>query len=156
MSRVLVVGEALMDVVTVVDKGTRRRSEHPGGSPANVALGLSRLGVETDFLTSLAIDTAGLAIAQHLRDSGVQIVPESFNAHQTSHATATIGTNGAASYEFDISWHITNTFDIPPVDIIHTGSIAAFLQPGGEQVRQIVQNAPPSSLVSFVPTFGPD
>ena len=39
--RVLVIGEALVDVVVGLDATTK---EIPGGSPANVALGLARLG----------------------------------------------------------------------------------------------------------------
>lgn len=40
---VVVIGEALTDVVTIPEGTT----EHPGGSPANVAYGLARLGVRT-------------------------------------------------------------------------------------------------------------
>ena len=46
---VIVVGEALIDVIHTGDGVT----EHPGGSPANVAYGLARLGVSTGFLTSI-------------------------------------------------------------------------------------------------------
>ena len=38
---VLVVGESLVDIVQRADGSTDR---HPGGSPANVAIGLARLG----------------------------------------------------------------------------------------------------------------
>ena len=37
-----VVGEALVDLVG--QRGGRTLAAHPGGSPANVALGLARLG----------------------------------------------------------------------------------------------------------------
>ncbi|MGY4544182.1 sugar/nucleoside kinase (ribokinase family) [Arthrobacter sp. UYNi723] len=43
---VIVVGEALTDIVT--SRGGN--IEHPGGSPANVAYGLGRLGVTTGLL----------------------------------------------------------------------------------------------------------
>lgn len=39
MSELLVVGEALVDIV---EEDSGARSQHPGGSPANVALGLAR------------------------------------------------------------------------------------------------------------------
>ena len=51
----LVVGEALID--EVVDGGAVAR--HPGGSPANVALGLARLGVTTRLHTSVGDDEDG-------------------------------------------------------------------------------------------------
>ena len=49
---VVVVGEALVDIV-VSPRGT---VEHPGGSPANVAYGLGRLGADTALLTSIGDD----------------------------------------------------------------------------------------------------
>ncbi len=45
MDDVLVVGEALVDIVRQQDGQV---AEHPGGSPANVALGLGRLGHQVD------------------------------------------------------------------------------------------------------------
>jgi fructokinase len=47
---VMVVGEALIDVVTT----SHDTVEHPGGSPANVAYGLGRLAVTTGLLTAIA------------------------------------------------------------------------------------------------------
>jgi fructokinase len=54
---VVVIGEALTDVVTTPG-GT---IEHPGGSPANVAYGLARLGVSTGLLTAIGTDRRGPA-----------------------------------------------------------------------------------------------
>jgi len=59
---VLVVGEALVDIVQ--RDGTVL--EHSGGSPANVALGLGRLGVDVALLTDLGRDERGARIAAHL------------------------------------------------------------------------------------------
>ena len=70
---VVVIGEALIDVVTT-SGGT---VEHPGGSPANVAYGLGRLGVRTSLLTSIGDDERGAAIANHLASAGVSLLPGS-------------------------------------------------------------------------------
>src|SRR5690349_4438542 len=93
--RVLVAGEALIDVIHL--GGSTR--EHPGGSPANVALGLARLGVATSFLTALARDARGTAIAERLEAAGVALLPESWSLPTTSSAAATIGPDGSATYE---------------------------------------------------------
>ncbi|MCU1475313.1 MAG: ribokinase [Subtercola sp.] len=143
-----------MDVVTKTSDGTRNTTRHPGGSPANVALGLGRLGIQTEFLTSLAPDEFGNTIAQHLRESGVSIAPESFNAERTSSAVATIETAGSASYDFNVVWQIADAPSLPPADIVHTGSIGAFLRPGAEQVRKFVASRS-ESLVSFDPNIRP-
>jgi fructokinase len=97
---VVVVGEALIDVVTSPG-GT---SEHPGGSPANVAYGLGRLGINTGLLTAIGDDERGAAIDRHLRSAGVTILPGSYSRGRTASATATLAADGSASYDFDISW----------------------------------------------------
>ena len=52
-SRTLVLGEALIDVVRRPDGAV---AEHLGGSPANVALGLARLGHPVSLRTSIGSD----------------------------------------------------------------------------------------------------
>ena len=61
MSRALVIGEALIDIVERPDGVT---DEHVGGSPLNVAVGLSRLGRDVDFLTYIGDDERGRLIAE--------------------------------------------------------------------------------------------
>ena len=54
-SPVTVVGEALIDIV-IARSGPAM--EHVGGSPANVAIGLSRLGHRTTLATHIGTDAA--------------------------------------------------------------------------------------------------
>ena len=71
MTMFVVVGEALVDLV-----GQRRGRTfvaHPGGSPANVALGLARLGVPVTLMTRLGPDGLGEMVFEHLRASGVRV-----------------------------------------------------------------------------------
>jgi fructokinase len=80
-------------------------AEHVGGSPANVALGLSRLGHDTWFATLVGTDDRGIRCAQHVEDGGVRLLPGSISpTHPTSTAAATIDDSGAASYVFDLHW----------------------------------------------------
>ena len=122
-SDVVVIGEALIDVVAS-SQGT---VEHPGGSPANVAYGLGRLGISTALLTSIGDDERGSAIERHLGRAGVALLPGSKHQGRTASATATLAADGSARYEFDISWELQ---PVPPSylpKVIHTGSIATFL-----------------------------
>src|SRR4051812_8537782 len=68
---VLVIGEALVDIVSAPGVSA---VEHAGGSPANVALGLSRLGLGTRLLTRIGSDERGQLIRRHLEASGVSLV----------------------------------------------------------------------------------
>lgn len=150
--RVLVVGEALIDVIRV---GNTSR-EHPGGSPANVALGLARLGTATSFLTALGRDARGSLIAERLEDVGVTLLPESWSLARTSSATASIAADGSATYQFGITWQLPEQVDIPPVRHVHIGSISAFLEPGCDTVEQLVQRLRPGATVSFDPNIRAD
>lgn len=150
--RALVVGEAVVDVVISADGG---RAEHPGGSPANVALTLARLGRGVDLLTSLGDDAYGTLVRDHLEASGVALVPASA-AVRTSSATATLGADGGATYRFDLEWEVGHPpqQEVAPV-VVHTGSIAAVLEPGAESVTQILAALRGSSTITYDPNVRP-
>ena len=69
-TRALVIGESLTDLILRPDGSTE---EHVGGSPANVAIGLARLGHEVTFATQLGADERGATIASHLEREGVSL-----------------------------------------------------------------------------------
>ncbi|MCD1269734.1 carbohydrate kinase [Microbacterium sp. MEC084] len=146
---VLVIGEALIDIV----ESETGAVEHVGGSPANVALGLGRRGVDVALLAQIGDDERGRAITQRLTESGARVLPESTTGRPTSTALARIAADGAAEYEFDIAWDA-----VPPVDLaprlVHTGSIAAFLEPGASSVRDLLARTEAAD-VTFDPNIRP-
>jgi len=152
VSEVLVVGEALVDIVERRD-GTH--AEHPGGSPANVALGLGRLGRAACLLTRLGTDPRGQRVQEHLVASAVSLVPGSTDAPRTSTATARIDAAGVASYTFDLDWRLPDPLVVPEALALHTGSIAAFLTPGGDQVLRLVEKTVPHATISYDPNIRP-
>lgn len=152
MHDVLVVGEALVDIVLRADG---ERAEHPGGSPANVALGLARLGRSAGLLTRIGRDPRGEAVRAHLEGSGVQLVPGSVTADRTSTATARLDAHGSATYEFDLDWQVPAEIVLGDARALHTGSIAAFLPPGGGQVLELVGRSRSSAMISYDPNARP-
>ena len=153
MGGALVVGEALVDVVSRPLSGV---TEYPGGSPANVALGLARLDRETHLLTRIGQDGYGRRIRSHLAASGVRLVEGSVVADRTSVARATLDEAGSATYEFDLEWTLPH---VPLPDqplVVHTGSIAAVRQPGAATVERIVLGAHRRTTVSYDPNLRPD
>ncbi|MGY2743691.1 carbohydrate kinase family protein [Pseudarthrobacter sp. O4] len=147
----IVVGEALIDIVTSAD-GT---SEHPGGSPANVAYGLGRLGVSTGLLTAIGDDERGGEIEAHLRAGGVVLLPGSHSLARTASATATLAADGSASYEFDIDWKLPPVAPAHLPRVLHTGSIATFLAPGAGTVKSLLEQSHRSCLVTYDPNIRP-
>ncbi len=152
-SPVVVVGELLVDIVSHPDGST---AEHVGGSPANVALGLARLGHETHFACLVGEDDRGRRCAEHVESGGVHLLPGSRSAeHPTSTAMATLDATGAASYVFDLHWNL------PPVQLpegtghLHTGSIATTLRPGEAEVTAAVHRVREQGTVSYDPNVRP-
>jgi fructokinase len=150
----LVIGEALIDIVERVGSG-EEPTEVVGGSPANVALGLSRLGIDATLLTHLAHDERGMRIAGELRGAGVRLGEESFSARRTTTARAEIAPDGAATYTFDISWDI-ETPDRVGADLVHAGSLGLFLEPGADKVESLLNGVGPDAVVSLDPNIRPD
>ncbi len=148
---VLVIGESLIDIV-------RRNGAPPteivGGSPANVALGLGRMGDAPRLLTALGSDLHGRTVADHLSRSGVVIDPQSWSLDRTSTATATIR-DGAAQYEFDIEWKLPTRIELGAARIVHIGSISAFLPPGAASITAFLKDSAGRALVTFDPNIRP-
>ncbi len=149
--RALVIGEALIDIV---ERGGST-TEHVGGSPLNVAVGLGRLGRGVDFLTHIGDDERGRRIVDHAEASGVQLVSGSTDAAKTPTALATLDEQGSAQYAFDIEWQLTGTPEVGPPTVVHTGSIAAMLEPGCRATAALVDTYHPSATVTFDPNVRP-
>ncbi|MBF4461779.1 MULTISPECIES: carbohydrate kinase family protein [unclassified Rathayibacter] len=133
--RILVIGEALIDIV---ERGGES-AEHVGGSPANVALTLARLGRDATLVTDIADDDRGRRIAEHLSASGVTVLHG--DAARTSTARALLREDGSADYVFDLSWN-PPAADPSGADHVHTGSIAVYLEPGGSAVVELLETLP--------------
>ena len=146
----VVVGEALADII--VTDGVERSV--PGGSPLNVAVGLARLGVQTQLLAELGDDAAGDLVRAHLAasDVGVDLVAR---VASTSTARAKIRADGSAEYDFRINWTLDDEVTAPASDLLHTGSIGSWLHPGADRVREIIRSRGPDTLASFDPNIRP-
>ncbi|MET0843495.1 MAG: carbohydrate kinase [Mycetocola sp.] len=145
---VLVLGETVIDIVDRDGVQT----EHVGGSPANVAVSLARLGHRVRLVTDIGDDERGHRARAHFRESHVEVA--SGETGRTPTAIARIQADGSAEYTFDITWD-------PPVPElhraahVHTGSIAAFLSPGAETVRNFLESLPFGVTTSLDPNIRP-
>ncbi|MFF0477043.1 carbohydrate kinase [Streptomyces sp. NPDC004284] len=148
----LVIGECVADIVRAAD-GTERI--HPGGSPANVAYGLARLGRDVTLLTQLADDPTGRLIADHLEGAGVRVAIGGVPA-RTPSAIVGLDARGGATYAFDIAW--TLEAGEPPAERpghVHIGSIAAVTAPGAATVLAEVERLRDRATVSYDPNVRP-
>jgi len=130
----LVFGDALIDLVP---NQAGVVLPYPGGSPLNVAVGLGRLGRPVQLGAHIGQDANGELIKHHLAQSNASLLPGSDTAHHTSTAQAHLDSQGKASYEFDFAWQAPAIpGDLQPL-VIHTGSLAATVEPGGSQMLDL-------------------
>jgi len=150
----VVAGEALVDVVIPVEG---EQVDAPGGSPLNVAVGLSRLGLETVLVTQLGDDEYGHLVRKHVEDSGVALDEGSWiPGHRTSSATAHLDAAHAATYDFDLAWTLGPRTLPGGARGLHVGSIGASLRPGRDAVVDLLDQAVSAGLfVSFDPNARP-
>src|SRR4051812_5452841 len=143
---VLVVGESVVDVVHTLSGNLH---EYAGGSAANVAVALARLSRPTRLVTSFARDHHGEMIAAHLDRAGVVLACDPAAVDHTSTAQATLGTEGAASYTFDIDWRLLPVPDDEDPLVAHTCSLGAVLPPGADDVLALLARLRDRSTVSY-------
>lgn len=140
MTRALVLGEALVDLLPD-DQG--RLVPHPGGSPANTAVAMRRLGIDVTFLGGISRDRWGDVLAGHLESEDVRLHGQRRD-EPTALAVATLRHDGSASYRF--LWDGTadravTAADLPDgveADVVVVGSVDAVLEPVAGAVRALV------------------
>lgn len=149
------VGEALVDVRVDTRVDPPVVAEHSGGSPLNIAVALARLGVETTLAAQVGDDDRGVALARHVTTAGAELIRVG-PPRPTSTATAVIGSDGAATYEFDLTWAPDQLPDPTGYAVVHVGSIGAALAPGADRVAELVADATAAGVpVSFDPNVRP-
>ncbi|WP_067479142.1 carbohydrate kinase family protein [Actinomadura hibisca] len=148
-AQITVLGEAIVDLAGSADGRTFRAD--PGGSPANVAVGLARLDVPVTLVTGLGDDAFGRLLDAHLTGAGVRLAarPAAF----TSLAVVTLEGAGIPAYDFVLSWEQDET-PLPPGTLaLHTGSLAAALS--ADRVEEAMAAARATASVTYDPNIRP-
>ena len=154
----LVIGESLIDVF--YDSTDEVCARQPGGSPLNVAIGLSRLGRDVSLLTRVGNDADGKIILDYCGKENVKLLEGSITTAPTSLAHAHFAADLSAIYSFDIH----SDYPHPPTDetqraallakaprLIHFGSIGAHLAPGSETLKEWLAFYKRTSTISYDP-----
>ena len=159
---IVVCGEALIDLVPD-DASGERWTAIPGGSPANAAVALARLQVETALLARLSGDAFGRRLASHLAGNGVDLSLAVAATEPSSLAIVSLDDTGAASYRFDIDgtadwqWSADDLPSVLPdaVRAVHAGSLALALPPGGPVLEGFLARSRASSTITIDPNVRP-
>jgi fructokinase len=153
---IVVCGETLIDLVHVDGEMWRAL---PGGSPANTAVALARLGTPAAMLARISSDAFGTRLRGRLLNDGVdtRYVVEALEA--SSMAVVDLDESGGARYSFylqgtaDWQW---SAGELPPsfdasVTAIHAGSMALLMPPGGAVLESMLMRERAQRVVSIDP-----
>jgi fructokinase len=158
---IVICGEAVVDLVPDPSVPTRYDAR-PGGSSANTAVALSRLGAPVSMLARLSGDGFGRLLRAHLVDNGVDVSHAVAAAQASSVAIASVGSDGGADYRFlvagtaDWGWTDDELGHLPADTLaVHSGSLALALAPGGAAVERLLHRMRTSATVSLDPNIRP-
>ena len=159
---VISLGEALIDFIPL-DQENLTYQKSPGGAPANVSVGLARLGVKSTFLGKVGDDVLGRFLQNTLKNYGVDvstlILTESA---RTGVVFVTNAENGERSFDFYINPSADRFLNAEEISeelfahhrILHFGSISMISEPSRSATKKAVQTAKEKGmLVSYDPNL---
>ena len=129
-----------------------------GGSPFNVAVGLSRLGRGSGLFTGLSSDPLGRRLERTLKDEGVETAWLVSKPNQTTLALVGLGPDGVPQYSFyghdaaDCSVGEADLPDVPEsVTAMHFGSYSLVVEPTGSSLLQLARRHQDGKLIAYDP-----
>ena len=150
---IVVCGESLVDVVGGV--------AYPGGSAANVAVALGRLGVDVALLTRISTDHYGQLLDEHLTAAGVQLSSGVRTSEPTTVARVELGPVGDAVYTFEIEGTTNGAWPdlvtvLPTGAVLHVSGSFALARPAmGDPIEAMVRAERQHRIVTFDPNPRP-
>jgi fructokinase len=110
MNKVWVTGDAVVDLIPHKDGLSYLKC--PGGAPANVAVGIARLGGDTSFVGNVGNDPFGRFIAQTLKAECVETKFLAFDeTYRTSTVVVDLNSEGERSFTFMVTPSADQFFD---------------------------------------------
>ncbi|MBW4192095.1 aminoimidazole riboside kinase [Enterobacter bugandensis] len=161
MEKIWVLGDAVVDLLP---DGEEKLLQCPGGAPANVAVGIARLGGKSAFIGRVGDDPFGRFMAKTLADERVDVKHMRLDpAHRTSTVVVDLDDHGERSFTFMV--RPSADLFLEPADLptfsagewLHVCSIALSAEPSRSatfQAMDAIRKA--GGNVSFDPNIRPD
>ncbi|WP_096190186.1 aminoimidazole riboside kinase [Evansella halocellulosilytica] len=159
---IISLGEALIDFIPL-DQTNTTYQKSPGGAPANVAVGIARLGIKSTFVGKVGDDVLGRFLQVTLQNHGVQTHPLALTAEVP---TGVVFVTNAEDGEREFDFYINPSADrfLTPSDlveddfdthkILHFGSISMIGSPAKETTEKAVKLAREKGMiVSYDPNL---
>ncbi len=154
-----VCGEALFDVFATGDTPTGMSLDaRIGGSPFNVAVGLSRMGQHAALVTTLSTGFMGERLRSALAREGVDLSLVQARSAPTTLSLVGVDAQGTPSYAFygdqgADRWLDDTVLQSWPrgVACIHVGSYTTVTGQAAQTQRRLIDRERPHSLISYDP-----
>ncbi len=161
MEKIWVLGDAVVDLLP---DGEGKLLQCPGGAPANVAVGIARLGGKSAFIGRVGDDPFGRFMAKTLADERVNVTHMRLDpAHRTSTVVVDLDDHGERSFTFMV--RPSADLFLEPADLptfsagewLHVCSIALSAEPSRSATFQAMADIREAGgYVSFDPNIRPD
>ncbi|MCF8001013.1 MAG: carbohydrate kinase [Halanaerobiales bacterium] len=162
MNGVISLGEALVDFIPVDDKNVLFE-KNPGGAPANVAVGLSKLDTKTAFIGKVGNDVLGSFLYDRLDKEGVNLNNMVLTDEaKTALTIVTLDKTGDRSFDFFVKPSADRLLKKEEIDeelfedhkIFHFGSISMINEISREATQYALQLAIENNMyVSYDPNL---
>ncbi|MFC4334579.1 carbohydrate kinase family protein [Salininema proteolyticum] len=155
---ILIAGENVVDLIAS-DNGLLRPAT--GGGPANTAVALAKRGIPTALVGACGKDAFGDGVWRRHTLCGVDRSWLERSERPSTLALATVDGEGRARYDFwttgtaDFAWEGKRLpeIDAKRYDVLHFGSLAAYLSPSADVIEDWVNRARRALPISFDPNI---
>ncbi len=159
-------GEVLIDFLPrdVRDGASQSSGYLPvvGGSPANVAVGISRLDVKAGFAGGISTDFFGEQIREHLKESKVELGFSTPMQEPSTLAFVSLDQE-EPQYAFFDENSANRNYPVPAAaqlvqsaTSLHFGSFSLGVEPLGTKLEQIIKDCSQTHLISLDPNIRAD
>ena len=167
MPKALCIGELLIDFVSTTPDVTLAEApgfvKAPGGAPANVAVGLAKLGMDAGFIGKVGADAFGDFLRETLQQNSVDttylIAGEESRTTLAFVATRSDGMKDITFYrhpgaDIQLSPDEIDTAYVQSAELFHYGSVSLSHSPSREATLHAIQSAKAGgTLISYDPNL---
>lgn len=162
---VIAFGEVLIDYTQngTTDAGIRMFEENPGGAPGNMAVAVSKLGLDVAFIGKVGADLQGDLLVKTLEDNGVNVEHMIQDAEYfTTLAFVQINEKGERKFSFarkpgadtQIRKDELNKKVLEDAKVFHFGSLSLCEEPSRETTWEAVTIAKEAgAIISYDPNY---
>ncbi len=142
------IGEVLIDFIALQEgklKDVKSFEKHPGGAPANVAVGLARLGVESALVSKVGDDPFGDFLLERLNEEGVKtFIPRDPEKHTGVVFVQLIGAKPEFILYDGVAYFNLKPEDVEAVllenaEVVHFGTVLFAREPSRSTVFDVLE-----------------